>query len=83
MLGEPCGHGADRIGARGIAGELKRLAAATAEIDLAAVTTPARLRHPLRSPEALEEGRLPPDPCQRVLAHGGSGKIEGVRRGAG
>jgi hypothetical protein len=47
---------ADRIGARGIAGELKRLAAATAEIDLAAITTPARLRHPLRSPEALEEG---------------------------
>jgi len=47
---------ADRIGARGIAGELKRLAAATAEIDVATVTTPAWLRHPLRSPEALEEG---------------------------
>jgi hypothetical protein len=53
---------ADRIGARGIAGELKRLAAATAEIDLAAITAPARIWHPVRSPEALEEGRLLPDP---------------------
>src|SRR5215210_1319804 len=71
---------ADRICARGIAGELKRLAAAAAEIDLASIAAPARVRHPLRSPEALEEGRLLPDPGQRALAHGGPWKFEGVRR---
>src|SRR3954467_10429781 len=60
---------ADRIGAGGIAGEQERLAAAPAEVDLAAVTASARLGHPGRPPETLEGRRLGPDLCQRVLTH--------------
>jgi hypothetical protein len=53
----------DRVRARRVAGELERLAAAPAEIYLAAIATPAGLGHPLRSPETLEEWRFVPDPC--------------------
>src|SRR5574341_2245605 len=58
---------ADRVGPGGIAGELERLAAAPAEVQFAAVAATARLRHPVRPAEALEEGRPLPDPRQRVL----------------
>jgi hypothetical protein len=47
---------ADRIRAGGIAGERKCLAAAAAEVDLAAVAAPARFGHPVCAAKALEEG---------------------------
>ena len=68
----------DRIGAGGIAGELEGLAAAAAEVELAPVAAPAGVRHPVRPAEALEEGRLAPDPGQGVLAHAGPRQRQGV-----
>src|SRR5689334_4510511 len=59
---------ADRIGAGGVAGELERLTAAPAEVDLTPVAASARLRHPVRPAETLEERRFRPDPRQRVFA---------------
>ena len=50
------GQVADRIGAGRVAGELERLATAPAEVEFAAVATSARIRHPVRSAEAPEEG---------------------------
>lgn len=50
------GEVADRVGAGGVAGEQERLAAAPAEVELAPVTAPAGLWHPVRSAKALEEG---------------------------
>lgn len=50
------GEVADWIGARGIAGELECLAAAPAEVELAAVAASARIWHPVCSTKALEEG---------------------------
>src|ERR687895_641703 len=59
----------DRIGPGGIARELERLAAAAAEVQLAAFAAAARIRHPICPAKALEGGRLLPDPGQRVLAY--------------
>jgi hypothetical protein len=63
LVGRPHGAGhdvvigcevADRVGAGGVAGELEGLAAAAAEVDLAAVTAPAGLRQPVRPAEPPE-----------------------------
>src|SRR6266516_184354 len=62
------GEVADGVGSGRVARQLKCLAAASAEIDLAAVAAPAWVRHPACSAEALEEGGPLPDPCQGVLA---------------
>ena len=61
------GQMTDRIGARRIAGQLERLAAAATEIELAAVTATAGFRHPARATEALEDGGMCPDPGQGML----------------
>jgi hypothetical protein len=45
---------ADRISVRGVSGQQRSLATATAEIDFSLRTTPARLRHPFRSAESVE-----------------------------
>jgi hypothetical protein len=47
---------ADRIGAGGIAGEQECLAAAPAEVELAAAAASARFWHPVCSAKALEQG---------------------------
>src|SRR5919197_3477392 len=72
-----------RIGAGGVAGELERLAAAPAEVDLAAGAASARIRHPVRPAETLEERRFRPDPRQGVLAHARAREGKRVRGGAG
>ena len=46
----------DGIGSGGVAGQLECLAAASAEIDLAAIAAPAWIGHPVCSAEALEQG---------------------------
>src|SRR5579875_2271749 len=74
---------ADRVGAGGIAGELERLAAAAAEVKVAALAAPAWLSHPVRAAEALEKRGTLPYPRQRVLAHAGPGKGKGMRGRAG
>src|ERR1700761_3932960 len=58
------GELADRVGPRRVAGELERLAAAAAEVELAAVAAPAGIGHPVRAPEGLEDRGLVPDPGQ-------------------
>jgi hypothetical protein len=72
-----------RIGAGGVAGELERLAAAPAEIDLTPGAASARLRHPVRPAETLEDRRFRPDPRQGVLAHVRAREGKRVRGGAG
>src|SRR3954470_18469989 len=60
--GPPPGHEpvvrrqvADRVRAGGVAGEQEGLAAAAAEVDLAARAAPTRVLHPVRPAEGLEE----------------------------
>src|SRR3954465_10973675 len=72
-----------RISAGGVAGELERLAAAPAEVDLTPEAALAGLRHPVRPAETLEERRFRPDPRQGVLAHVRAREGERVRGGAG
>src|SRR5438552_1592559 len=62
---------ANRIGGAGIAGKEERLAAAAAEVQLAALTAPARLGHPVSAAEALEYRRGKPDIRQRGLSNVG------------
>src|SRR6202012_1309647 len=68
------GQLADRVGPGRVAGQLERLTAAAAEVELAAVTAPAGVGHPVRAPEGLEDRGLLPDPGQGVLAHAGPGQ---------
>src|SRR5580704_9580267 len=60
---------ADRIGGGGVAGERKGLAAAAAEIDVAAVAALARLLHPRRAAEGVEGRRILPDIGERMFAY--------------
>src|ERR687887_302358 len=55
------------IGLRGIAGEQKSLAAATAEIAFALRAVPARLRHPVSTTKTVKGIRGCPDPTQSML----------------
>ena len=57
----------NRIGGRGISGERKSLAAATAEITLAVLTTAAWLGHPIDASKAVEGIVVMPYPLQRPL----------------
>src|SRR6266436_7858367 len=61
---------ADRIGGAGIAGECEGLAAAAAEIDVAALAALARLRQETGAPEGVERGVVFPDLAQRMVFHG-------------
>src|SRR5690606_6573052 len=58
----------DRISAGQITGDLKRLAAATAEIPLFFRAGTTGLIHPVKAPEAGKEPRLFPDPTQALVA---------------
>src|SRR5262249_60948027 len=60
---------ADRVGSRGVAGEREGLAAAAAEILLAAWAARARLLHPGGAAEGIEGRRVRPDVGERVLAY--------------
>src|ERR1700690_1897948 len=60
---------ADRVGGGGIAGERKGLAAAAAEVDVAAGAALARFFHPGRAAEGIEGRRILPDVGERMLAH--------------
>ena len=60
---------ADRVGRSGVTRQRERLAAATAEIDLAPRAACARLLHPGASAECVEGWRIRPDGGERVLAH--------------
>src|SRR6266436_8151103 len=60
---------ADRIGGAGVAGEREGLAAAAAEIDVAALAALARLRQEARAPEGIEGGVMFPDLAQRMVFH--------------
>src|SRR5262249_50303448 len=74
------GQMAHRVGRRGITQELEGLAAAAAEIDRLTRATPARLGHPVDTAEAVERGRVVPDPGQRSPPHildGQSGYLAG------
>src|SRR3954451_1605465 len=71
-----------RIGTGGVAGRLEGLAAAPAEVDLAAGAASARIRHPVRPTETLEQRRFRPDPRQGVLAHARAREGKRVRGGA-
>ena len=53
VVGGEVTHG---VGSGGVACQLECLAAASAEIDLAAIAALAWIRHPACSAEALEEG---------------------------
>src|SRR5262249_12990971 len=58
-------QGTGGVGVGRVAGEQGGLAAAAAEVDVAAGAAPARLRHPGRAAIAVERLRLLPDPAQR------------------
>ena len=60
----------DRVGRAGVTRQRERLAAASAEIDLAPRAACARLLHPGGSAEGVEGRRIRPDGGERVLAHG-------------
>src|SRR6202035_1349143 len=60
---------ADRIGGGGVAGERKGLAAAAAEIDVAAGAALARFFHPRCAAESVERRRILPDVGQRMISH--------------
>jgi hypothetical protein len=60
---------AHRIGCGGIAGEGEGLAAAAAEIELAARAAYAWLFHPCGAAEGIEGRRVCPDVGKRMLAH--------------
>src|SRR5688572_3192346 len=77
------GQVADRVRARGVAGELERLTAAAAEIDLSALAAAAGVGHPVRAAEALEGLRPLPDPRQGVLPDADPGQRQGVCGRAG
>src|SRR5882757_5218671 len=68
-----------RVGAGRVAGELERLAPAATEVDLTAVAAPARVRHPVRAPETLEQRRLRPDPGQGLLPDARAGQRQRLR----
>src|SRR5580765_3405021 len=57
------------IGGRGIPCEMKGLAAAAAEIDLAPLAAPARLGHPALAAERVEARRVEPDLAERPVLH--------------
>src|SRR5713101_1474209 len=61
-------QGADRIRIGGIAGQRKRLAAASSEIDRLPRTRPTGFLHPLVATEGEERSGLLPDPAERVIA---------------
>ena len=64
MIGSEMTH---RIGCAGIAGEGEGLAAAAAEIELAARAACARLLHPCGAAEGIESWGIRPDICERML----------------
>src|SRR5258708_10029482 len=55
-----------RIGIAGITRKRKRLAAATAEVDLPELAAFARLAHPAGAADARERLGVPPDPGDRM-----------------
>src|ERR1700730_15215781 len=55
------GQCASRVGARGIAGQRKGLAAAAAPVDLAPFAGATGLRHPIRPAKPFERGGTIPD----------------------
>src|SRR5229473_3414408 len=59
----------DRVGRGGVAGQREGLAAATAEIQLAARTARARLLHPGGAAEGVERRGARPDVGERAVAH--------------
>src|SRR5215211_4662001 len=59
-----------RVGGPRIAGKQESLAAATAKVLLAPGAAPARLAHPVGSPEGAERRRVAPDVRQGVILHG-------------
>src|SRR3984957_19792890 len=59
----------DRIGGGSVAGQRKGLAAAAAEIDVAAGAALARFFHPRRAAEGIESRRILPDIGERMLSH--------------
>src|SRR5207302_9812655 len=61
---------AHRIGRARVAGERERLAAATAEVDLAPLAGAAELGKEVGAAERVEGGRRDPDVGERMLLHG-------------
>src|SRR5262245_17357825 len=59
---------ADRIGVCGISSKQGSLTTTTAEIDFFLRTSPARLRHPIRSTESVEALRFAPDPSEMACS---------------
>ena len=66
MVGSEVAH---RVGRGRVAGEREGLAAAAAEIQLAARAARARLLHPGGAAEGIEGRRVRPDVGERMLAH--------------
>src|ERR1700745_4270615 len=64
------GQSAARVGARGIAGQRKSLAAAAGPVDLTPVAGTARLGHPIRPAEPFERGRTVPDVGKARFGYG-------------
>src|ERR1700730_8046214 len=72
-------QGAHRVGIGRVAGEGKRLAAATTEVDRLAWTAPARLLHPVIAAERVERRGLRPNPLKRAVSY----VVERERRDVG